>query len=87
MTIIEEWLLAVSIMAQTPTKDEIIVKELTLEEGWELLDKQAQKYLGMSGKEFVKKWEAGEFDEDPDQPEIMHLAMLLPFVSDGRQHS
>ena len=74
-------------MPQAPAKSENIIKELTLEEGWELLDKQARKYLNMSGKEFVKKWEAGEFDEDPDQPEIMHVAMLLPFVSNGRQHS
>ena len=74
-------------MAQAPAKSENIIKELTLEEGWELLDKQARKYLNMSGKEFVKKWEAGEFDEDPDQPELMHVAMLLPFVSNGRQHS
>ena len=74
-------------MAQAPAKDESIVKELTLKEGWELLDKQARKYTNMSGKEFVKKWEAGEFDEDPDQPEIMHVAMLLPFVSNGGQHS
>lgn len=74
-------------MAQAPAKNENLIKELTLEEGWELLDKQARKYLSMSGKEFVKKWESGEFDEDPDQPEIMHVAMLLPFVSNGRQHS
>ncbi len=72
-------------MAQAPAKNERVVRELTLEEGWDLLDKQARKFLGMSGKEFVKKWKAGEFDEDPDQPEIMHLAMLLPFVNDGRQ--
>ncbi len=67
-------------MAQATAKNENLIKELTLEEGWELLDKQARKYLNMSGKEFVKKWEAGDFDEDPDQPELMRLAMLLPFV-------
>ena len=70
-----------SVMAQAPAKDENVVRELTLEEGWKLVDKQARKHLGMSGKEFVKRWEAGEFDEDPDQPELMRLAMLLPFVT------
>ena len=74
-------------MAQAPAKNESTVKELTLAEGWELLDKQTQKYLSMSAKEFVKKWKAGEFDEEPDRPEIMHVAMLLPFVSNGRQNS
>ncbi len=87
MKTIGELLQAVSVMAQAPAKDENVVKELTLEEGWELLDKQALKYLSMSAKEFVKKWKAGEFDEDPDRPEIMHVAMLLPFVSNGRQDS
>jgi len=67
-------------MAQAPAKNENVVRELTLEQGWDLLDKQASKYLGISGKEFVKRWEAGKYDEDPDQPELMRLAMLLPFV-------
>ena len=74
-------------MAQAPTTNENVVRELTLKEGWDLLDKQARKYLGMSGKDFVKKWEAGEFGEYPDRPDIMHVAMLLPFVNDGRQDS
>jgi hypothetical protein len=62
------------------------IKELTLEEGRELFDKQVRRYLNMSGKEFIKKWEAGEFD-DPDRPEVMEVVMLLPFVCDGRQNS
>jgi hypothetical protein len=60
------------------------VKELTLEEGRSLLDKQARKYLNISGDEFIKKWDAGEFGDDPDRPEIMHVAMLIPFVRNGR---
>ena len=28
------------------------------------MDKQARRYLKMSGEEFIKKWEAGEFDEE-----------------------
>jgi hypothetical protein len=65
----------------TPTK------ELTLEEGRVLLDKQARRYLNMSGDEFVKRWEAGEFDDDPDRPEIMRVAMLIPFAKNGREDS
>jgi hypothetical protein len=55
-------------------------KELTLKEGRALLDKQARRYLNMSGDEFVKRWEAGEFDDDPDRPEVMRLVMLIPFA-------
>ncbi len=54
------------------------IKFLTPEEGRKLLNRQARRYLGMSGKDFVRKWEAKEFDE-PDRPEIMQVAFLLPF--------
>jgi len=56
------------------------IKELTLEDGRELLDKQARRYLNMSGSEFIEKWEAGEFREDPDRPDVMRLVMLIPFA-------
>lgn len=55
------------------------VKELTTKEGQDLLDEQSRKYLGISGQEFLEKWETGEFDED-DRPEIMRLVMLIPFA-------
>lgn len=63
------------------------IKELTREEGWGLLDKQARRYLDMSAEEFIEAWEAGQFDADPDRPEVMHVAMLLPFVRNGRSDS
>lgn len=60
------------------------VEELTCEEGWELLDRQAQRYLRMSGAEFLEAWDAGEFDDPDDRtkngPEVMRVAMLLPLV-------
>lgn len=43
---------------------------LTEAEGWEILDTQARKALGMSAAEFVRAWAAGEI-EDPDRPEVM----------------
>ncbi|HEY3306139.1 MAG TPA: hypothetical protein VGL70_21675 [Candidatus Binatia bacterium] len=54
------------------------VEFLTPEEGRKLLDEQARRYLHMSGEEFARKWNAKEFD-DPDRPEIMQVAFLLPF--------
>lgn len=66
-------------MAQAVKNNEAI-QELTLEEGVALLDKQARHYLNMSAKEFIRAWEAGEFDDDPDRPEVMRLVMLLPFA-------
>ena len=55
------------------------VQELTVEEGWALLEDRAQHYLNMSAQEFVRKWDAREF-ENPDRSEILRVAMLLPFV-------
>jgi hypothetical protein len=52
---------------------------LSPEQGQKLLDKQARRYLKMSGKEFVRRWKAKEF-EDPDRPEVMRVAFLLPLA-------
>lgn len=54
---------------------------LTPEEGWEVLDRQARRYLRMSGEEFIEAWRAGKFDDNPDRPEVMRVAMLLPLVA------
>ena len=56
------------------------IHEASQEEGWTILDAQARARLGISGQEFVRKWEAGEYFNGKEQPEVMHVAMLLPFV-------
>jgi hypothetical protein len=52
------------------------VKILKPEEGKRLLDQQARLYLNMSGREFLRKWRAKEFD-DPCSPDVMKVAFLL----------
>jgi len=52
-------------------------QELSREEGRAILDRQARRCLGMSGDEFVRAWNAGEFDDDPDRPEVMDVVMLI----------
>ena len=44
-----------------------------------MLDARARQYLGMGAEEFLRKWDAGEF-VDGDRPEILRVAMLIPFV-------
>jgi hypothetical protein len=56
------------------------IRELTREEARALLDREARRYLGISGEAFIQAWNDGKFDEDPDQPGIMQVAMLLPLV-------
>lgn len=54
------------------------VQELDAQEGRELLDRQARRYLGISGEEFLEAWEHGELDPDAD-PHVARISMLLPF--------
>lgn len=62
-------------MAETLDVD---VRDLNADEAASLIDGLAQHYLGISGAEFQRAWEAGEFDDDPDRPEVMRIAILMP---------
>jgi hypothetical protein len=57
---------------------EIDVRALTEGEAREVLDRQARRYLDMSGEDFVAAWDAGRFRHDDDRPEVVRVAMLLP---------
>ncbi len=63
-----------------PGNDKILM--LTDDEWWELFDKAAHRYLNMSGEEFVRKWNAGDFD-GVDTTEVMQVYMLIP-SEDGK---
>jgi hypothetical protein len=73
-------------MATTPEQERQIegVRFLDEEEGREYFDRQAQRLLGISGDEFLRRYDAGEY-ETPDLDDrtlrgVMKLAMLMPFV-------
>jgi hypothetical protein len=57
----------------------IEIIELTDEEWNALFDRRARKMAGMSGEEFLRRWNAGEI-EDWD-PELTHLVMMIPFLA------
>lgn len=71
-------------MESATTQENGKVRELSREEGRQLFDRQARRYLGISGDEFLEKWDAGEYGDPDDRtknpPGVMQLAMLLPFV-------
>jgi len=55
----------------------------TVEQSWELFDQEARALLGISGEEFLQKWDAGEFDQVADSDlarRLNSLLMMLPFV-------
>lgn len=58
---------------------------LSSEEGRALFDQQCRLRLGMSGAEFIRRWDAGEYEDLKDVPEnndVLYISLLLPF---GRQ--
>jgi hypothetical protein len=57
------------------------IVELSEAEGRALFERQARKYMGMSGDEFLRKWDAGEID-DPDRSEVLTVVFLIPLVRD-----
>lgn len=62
------------------------VEYATPEQARELFDSQARKLLGISGEEFLARWDAGEYRDVADGPDhraLMRLVMLIPF---GRQN-
>lgn len=55
----------------------------TEEEGLALFDYQARKELGISGEEFLARWDAGEYRNLADAVtarKIERLAILIPFA-------
>jgi hypothetical protein len=55
----------------------------TDEEGRALFDRQAQKALSISGNEFLRRWDGGEYRHVRDNAEgrkVRRLAMLIPFA-------
>lgn len=69
-------------MAQPAEPEDTVaqIHTLTPAEARALFDRQARKLMGMSGDEFLRRYDAGEFDailDDFDQhPEIMQLVMI-----------
>ena len=60
-----------------PTAD-VRARELSPEEGRAIFDEAARHYLDLSGEEFLRRWDAGEYRDREDQPGIIDVAMLVP---------
>jgi hypothetical protein len=71
---------AVQRSADHDPADDIRIIEITREEGLAMFERQARERLGMSGEEFLRKWDAGEID-DPDRNDVTMLVMLVPFTA------
>lgn len=59
------------------------VHECTTEEAHALYDRMARKHLGISGTEFLRRWDAGEY-EGVDLDSISGLVQLYIAMPFGR---
>jgi hypothetical protein len=67
-------------MAEELQSDEK-VKYVSGQEAEGVLDSAARHYLGISGREFIRRYDAGAYGpaEHCDDPRVVYLSMLLPF--------
>ena len=59
------------------------IRLLDDDEARQQFDRQAQRLMGISGDEFLRRYDAGEFDDlqdDRQQDAVMKLAMLTDLV-------
>jgi hypothetical protein len=55
------------------------ITELDRDAGLALVEDASRHYLGMGAREFIETWESGGFDEGVERPEVVRVALLLPF--------
>jgi hypothetical protein len=70
-------------MALTVKPTSTRIQWLDDDESRALFDAQAQAMLGISGTEFLRRWDAGQYAACTDEPEasrIRRLAALIPFA-------
>ena len=69
-------------LAAVPPDDLPPVLVMTPEERRAVFDRQARRRLGISGEEFLRRWNAGEYEHTADlgEPGVMDVVMLLPLV-------
>lgn len=66
-------------MASDTSRHDVPIVELSPHKGKQLLDRRARHHLNISGDEFIRKWDDGEF-KDLDAPRIVRVALLIPFA-------
>lgn len=66
-----------TISAQEPAFES---RFMTDEEARDTFERAARRSLGMSGEEFLSRWDAGEWPDPDSVPGVMAVAMLIPLV-------
>ncbi len=69
-----------SIVDATDETATVGVDEAFHVEAESILDRQARRYLHISGKEFVRRWKSGYWQHPDQVPGVISVSMLLPEV-------
>jgi len=64
------------------TETETAIRWRSDEEARADFDAHARQWLGLSGEEFLRRWDAGEYRglEDDDPPNVLMVASLISLV-------
>jgi hypothetical protein len=67
-------------MATVPEQSTSGIRYLDDDESHAYFDHEARRLMNMSGPEFIRRFDAGEFDMDgPQHRQLVQLVMMLPF--------
>ena len=72
-----------ALKAQSTSQDEPTVLDAEL--GIAMFDQEARRVVGISGDEFLARWDAGEFRDWEDTPEGRKLSFLILLIPFGRR--
>ncbi len=72
-----------ALKARTTTRD--VPTVLPPELGVALFDQESRRVVGISGDEFLERWDAGEFRDWEDTPEGRKLSFLILLIPFGRR--
>ena len=61
------------------------IKQFTAEEADAIFDSRSRQHLSISGKDFIKRWKSGFYDQQIEDSHVMAVAMLLPLVDEDIQ--
>lgn len=65
------------------------MKELNDEEATAYFNAKVNKLMGISGQEFVDRYDRGEYDSHDENGKVLRLEMMLPLAEslrNGRRH-
>lgn len=58
------------------------IHEFTAEEARELFDRMARFNLDISGDEFLRRWDAGEYVDKLEEPDILTTSLYMRLYRD-----